>query len=37
MIEIKNVTKNFRFMCINKYSVKTNSRECNLIVFNNLN
>ena len=35
--KIKNVTKNFRFMCINKYSVKTNSRECNLIVFNNLN
>ena len=35
--KIKNVTKNFRFMCINKYSVKTNSKECNLIVFNNLN
>ena len=35
--KIKNVTKNFRFMCINKYSVKTNSREYNLIVFNNLN
>ena len=35
--KIKNVTKNFRFMCINEYSVKTNSRECNLIVFNNLN